>query len=299
MFSIPPLETLVESLQNPLFQEKGVSLSVLRLDKLDLYLSGNKWFKLKYNLEEAQNQGLKKLLTFGGAYSNHIVATATAGAKFGFETVGIIRGEETLPLNPRLQYVQDTCGMKLHYVDRETYRDKNNPNFIESLKSLLGDFYLIPEGGSNTLAVKGASEILSFLPQYAPTFDFVCTSVGTAGTLAGLAKSLYDTPTQLLGFASLKNASFLYDDAKKLLQEADCKHFQGFKINLDYHFGGYAKSKPELQDFIEDFQNQYTISIEPVYTGKLFYGVFDLIKKGFFKPFSNILVIHCGGIFPD
>lgn len=296
MFSIPPLENLIEQLENPLFTEKGVSLYVLRLDKLDQYISGNKWFKLKYNLLEAQEKGFQKILTFGGAFSNHIVATARAGELFGFETLGIIRGEETLPLNPRLQFAQDS-GMILHYIDREQYRDKENPLFIEKLKEKFGDFYLIPEGGSNALALHGTAEILSFLPQYPVSFDAVCTCVGTAGTLAGLAVSLFNTQTQLIGIATLKNASFLYDDAHKLLKSGQYTQYQDFGILLDYHFGGYAKSKPELLTFIKEFQEQYSMALEPVYTGKLFYGVFDSIKKGFFKPSSNILVIHCGGIF--
>ncbi|MCU0438097.1 MAG: pyridoxal-phosphate dependent enzyme [Raineya sp.] len=296
MFSIPPLETLIERLENPLFVEKGVSLYVLRLDKLDKYISGNKWFKLKYNLLEAQKKGFQKILTFGGAFSNHIVATASAGKLFNLETIGIIRGEEILPLNPRLQFAQDS-GMALHYLDREQYREKTNPLFIETLKEQFGDFYLIPEGGSNALAIAGTAEILSFLPEYPVHFDAVCTCVGTAGTLTGLAVSLFNTQTQLIGIATLKNASFLYDEAYKLLESGQYTQYQDFNILLDYHFGGYAKSKPALLQFIETFEQQHSISIEPVYTGKLFYGIFDSIKKGFFKPSSNILVIHCGGIF--
>ncbi|KOY85800.1 hypothetical protein AD998_06205 [bacterium 336/3] len=296
MFSIPSLETLIEKLENPLFVEKGVSLYVLRLDRIDTHISGNKWFKLKYNLLDAKEKGFQKILTFGGAFSNHIVATASAGKLFGFETIGIIRGEEILPLNPRLQFAQDS-GMALHYIDREQYRDKENPLFIESLKEKFGDFYLIPEGGSNALSIRGTAEILSFLPQYPIHFDAVCTCVGTAGTLSGLAVSLFNTQTQLVGIATLKNASFLYDDAYKLLESGQYIQYQNFEVLLDYHFGGYAKSKPELLQFIEKFQEQHNIPIEPVYTGKLFYGVFDSIKKGFFKPSSNILVIHCGGIF--
>lgn len=288
---------LIERLSYPFFS-KNRTIDILRLDKIHPLISGNKWFKLKYNLLEAQNQGQKTLLTFGGAYSNHIVATAAAGKLFNFETIGIIRGDElnqNEKLNPYLQKASE-LGMKLHFVSREAYRQKNEDFFIENLQKKFGNFYLLPEGGSNSFAVKGTSEILNFLKTENLHYDYVCTCVGTGGTLAGIAASLVDLPTQLLGFSVLKNGVFLYDDTFRLLQKAQIQKFQPFEIILDFHFGGYAKKKPELLKFIQDFSSVTNICIEPVYTGKLFFGVADLIGKGYFPNNSKILLIHCGGV---
>jgi 1-aminocyclopropane-1-carboxylate deaminase len=296
MLVVPPLESLVEHIENPLYAQKRVYLYVLRLDKIDPLISGNKWFKLKYNLQQAQKEGHTKILTFGGAYSNHILATAAAGAELRIPTIGIIRGEKTEPLNDRLQKASQ-LGMQLHYISREQYREKNNTNFLAYLHQLFGSFYVIPEGGSNALALQGTSEILSFLDAFPTSFDYVCTCVGTGGTIAGLATSLYQKPTRLLGFSVLKNAYFLYDEISELLRSAQVENYQKFELQLDYHFGGYAKTQPELLSFVENFSNLY-MPIEPVYTGKMFYGIHDLILKDFFMPQTRILAIHCGGIFP-
>ncbi len=274
------------------FTEK-VETYVLRLDKIDSYISGNKWFKLKYNLQEARKLGLRKLLTFGGAYSNHILAVASAGERWGFETIGIIRGEKPSVLNARLLQAQK-WGMELHFVSRQSYREKNNVDFVESLRQKFGKFYLIPEGGSNTLAVQGASEILDFLPQLSFSFDYVLCCVGTGGTLAGLAKSLLGTNTKLLGIPVLKNASFLYKDIQNLLQN---QSFQPFELLLDYHFGGYAKKTNELLNFLENFKQKFQIPTESVYTGKMFFAFFDLLGKNYFAENSKVLLIHTGGIF--
>lgn len=269
-----------------------VETYVLRLDKIDSYISGNKWFKLKYNLQKAKELTLNKLLTFGGAYSNHILAVASAGDRWGFETIGIIRGEPPPILNERLLQAQK-WGMELHFVSRQSYREKNNVDFVESLRQKFGKFYLLPEGGSNTLAVQGASEILDFLPQLSFSFDYVLCCVGTGGTLAGLAKSLLGTNTKLLGIPVLKNASFLYKDIQNLLQN---QSFQPFELLLDYHFGGYAKKTSELLNFLENFKQKFQISTEFVYTGKMFFAFFDLLAKDYFAENSKVLLIHTGGI---
>lgn len=294
MFDFAVNSNFIEKLSLPFFPDQ-VSLDVLRLDKIHPLISGNKWFKLKYNLLEAKNQSQNTLLTFGGAYSNHIVATAAAGEIFGFQTIGIIRGEEIQELNPYLQKAKD-LGMRLHFVSREAYRQKNEENFVENLKNTFGDFYLLPEGGSNALALKGTKEILNFLKTENLHYDFVCTCVGTGGTLAGIAASLYGLPTKILGLSVLKNASFLYQEVYKLLEQAHSRDFSSFQLLLDYHFGGYAKHKPELLDFIKNFSSETQIPLEPVYTGKLFFGIVDLLQKGFFPKKAKILLIHCGGV---
>lgn len=272
---------------------KKIEVFILRLDKIDSYISGNKWFKLKYNLREAQKFGFKKLLTFGGAYSNHIVAVASAGERWGFETIGVIRGEKPQKFNERLLQVEK-WGMKLHFVSRQDYQQKKNPDFIQKLEQKFGNFYLIPEGGSNALAVQGTSEILDFLPQLSFSFDYILCCVGTGGTLAGLARSLYATNTKLVGIPVLKNASFLYQEIYKLLQDTP---FQSFELLLDYHFGGYAKKTEKLSAFIQHFEEKFQVPTEFVYTGKMFFAFFDLLEKNFFLQNSKVLLVHTGGVF--
>ena len=288
-----PLDVLEDSLLN----EKQIQLSVLRLDQIHPQMGGNKFFKLKYNLQEAQKLGFDTLLTFGGAYSNHIYATAAAGKHFGFKTIGVIRGEEHLPLNNTLEFATSS-GMDLHYISREQYRLKNNQEFTTQLKNQFGEFYLIPEGGSNALAVKGCAEIVS---QIAEDWDYICTPCGTGGTLAGLIMSL-KSGQKALGFSALRGGSFLYEDVKNLMDiyHTDNQMIIGFseywEIFTEYHFGGYAKKKPELLTFIDNFQNTYQIPLEWIYSGKMFYGIFDLIQKDYFPNGSKIIALHTGGV---
>lgn len=274
-----------------------VNLSVLRLDLLPHTIQGNKFFKLKYNLAEAQKLRLKTLLTFGGAFSNHIYATALAGKLFDFQTIGIIRGEETLPLNPILQHATD-CGMQLHYWDRITYRLNNNEENYQNLKNVFGDFYLIPEGGTNIFALQGSAEIMDFIPT---DWDYICLPCGTSGTLAGLIAGSQGKG-QLLGFSALKG-DFLRSDVQNLLTKYDT-HFntntsiyQNWEINSDYHFGGYAKKTAVLEKFIADFHSQYHIPLEWIYSGKMFIGIFDLIQKDFFPKNAKIVALHTGGVY--
>lgn len=255
------------------------------------HISGNKWYKLYYNLLEAKKLKTDPLLTFGGAYSNHIYATAAAGKEFNFKTIGIIRGEEHLPLNPTLQFAKE-CGMEINYVDRSKYRNKTDTNFIKELKNKYGKFYLLPEGGTNALALKGCSEIIDTINI---EFDYICTPCGTGGTLAGLICGL--NPTQkAIGFSVLKGGAFLLDDVKKHIQNYNGNEYKNWNINLDYHFGGYAKLTKELISFIQEFEKEFKIPIEPIYSGKMFYGLFDLIKKGAFKKEKTIIALHTGGL---
>ncbi len=249
------------------------------------HISGNKYRKLKYNILEAQAQQHHTLLTFGGAYSNHIAAVAAAGKKFGFKTIGIIRGDElTEASNPTLDYAK-ACNMHLHFVNRDTYRQKADAGFSNTLSSQFGDFYLIPEGGTNALAVKGCEEILTESDAY---FDFICCAVGTGGTISGLINS--SLPHQkVLGFPALKG-DFLREEISKFA------HKSHWELITGYHFGGYAKINTELIGFINKFKNDYNIPLDPVYTGKMMYGVYDLIAKGFFPEGSKILAIHTGGL---
>lgn len=271
----------------PIHFPNEIELFIKREDLLHPVISGNKFRKLKYNLAEAKRLGYKKLLTFGGAFSNHIVAVAGAGKEFGFETIGIIRGEEIqekINENPSLAVAQQ-FGMKLVFVSRDTYRLKETPEFLEKIQSQFGDFYLLPEGGTNELAIKGCEEILS---DDDIKFTHICASIGTGGTISGLINS--SAPHQnIIGFSSLKG-DFLQNDIAKFANQMN------WSVNCEYHFGGYGKVTNELIEFINSFYIQYEIPLDPIYTGKMMFGIFDLIQNNYFPINSKILAIHTGGL---
>ncbi len=271
--------------------KSGNRFYIKREDKFHHAISGNKWRKLKYNLIEAKRQGKETLLTFGGAYSNHIYATASAGNLFGFKTIGLIRGEEHLPLNPTLTFAKE-IGMEIHYVNRSDYRKRYDNDFIEKIYEQFGDVYLIPEGGTNLLALKGAKEIVDDIEI---DFDYICSACGTGGTIAGIISGL-DNHKYAIGFPVLKGASFLERNITKLIKDFTGKEFNNWHLELNYHFGGYAKIKAELINFIEEFETLNGIKLDPVYTGKMMYGIFDLERKGYFKKGSTIIAIHTGGL---
>ncbi|MCM8568848.1 pyridoxal-phosphate dependent enzyme [Gramella jeungdoensis] len=266
----------------------GIELWIKREDLLHSEVSGNKFRKLKYNLIAARDQNYNTLLTFGGAHSNHIAAAAAAGKKFGFKSIGVIRGDE-LEKNqeiwsPTLKYAS-SCSMKFHFVSREEYRQKDSADFINTLRDSFGEFYLLPEGGTNNLAIKGCEEILT---ENDKEFDFICSSVGTGGTLAGLINSS-EAHQRVLGFSSL-NSDHLQDEVKELVTKSN------WEIILNYHFGGYARVNAALIEFMNEFHKKYKIKLDPVYTGKLVFGIFELVKKGYFPENSKILAIHTGGL---
>ena len=285
-FQLSPLQRI----EDDLLRKKKIELFVKRDDLLHSEVQGNKWRKLKYNLEQARLTGQTTLLTFGGAYSNHIYATAAA-ASLGFKTIGVIRGKESSVLSPTLQFALSK-GMKLHFLSREDYRLKYEESGLNKLKNKFGDFYLVPEGGTNIHALKGVAEIIDELDI---EFDYLCTAVGTGGTLAGLVAALKGQK-QAIGFSSLKGDDTLTATVHKLVSEFSDGNYNHFSINFDYHFGGYARVKPDLIDFIKYFKYRYGIPLEPVYTGKMFYGIFDLIKKDYFPPGSRIIALHTGGL---
>ncbi|AEI50885.1 1-aminocyclopropane-1-carboxylate deaminase/D-cysteine desulfhydrase [Runella slithyformis] len=271
----------------PLFAEHGVRVYFKRDDLLHPFVSGNKWRKLKYNLLEAERSGFTRLLTFGGAYSNHIAAVAAAGQATGFKTTGIIRGEELTEVsNKTLQYASQ-CGMKLQFVTREAYRDK-----IALAADFGTDCYVIPEGGSNALAVKGVQEVMGELQsQLNASFDYLCTAFGTGGTASGLISAPADTKVLVFPALNIQKA--------EVLQHIETfVELQGKKIEvlIDYHFGGYGKETEELTRFIADFEQQTLIPLEQVYTGKMMYGLVDLIRKGYFRRGEVIVVLHTGGL---
>lgn len=282
----------IEPILDPLLEAARVSLYLKRDDLLHPQVSGNKWRKLKHNLLAAGEAGHKTLLTFGGAYSNHIAATAAAGKACGFVTIGLIRGEEQLPLNPTLQLATEQ-GMQLFYVSREGYRQKEDVAVLQELEERFGAFYVIPEGGSNALAVKGCAELIEELD--VKDYDFIALACGTGGTLAGVVAGL-NRRQQALGFPVLKGGSFLKPAVDTLTEAYNGQTYQNFQLMTDYHVGGYAKWSPELIQFINDFKRRHGIPLDPVYTGKLLFGLYDLVKKGWFKPGTRLLAIHTGGL---
>ena len=291
LLPIDPSKSIIQELQHTILDEAGVQLFVKREDLIHPQVSGNKWRKLKYNIEHALTQQHSTLLTFGGAFSNHILATAAVGKLYDFQTIGIIRGEEHLPLNSTLEFAK-SCDMKLQYMDRSTYRKKNTHDVLDRLKDDFGNFYLLPEGGSNTLALKGCAEIMDEIPE---EVQYCCVACGTGGTLAGMLSGA-KAHQQLIGFPVLKGGDFLKEDILQLLAAAGISALCNWQLQTDYHFGGYAKTKPTLNEFIQMFRAAHGFEIEFVYTAKLFYGIFDLVQKGFFERGSQIMAIHTGGL---
>ncbi|EWM11312.1 1-aminocyclopropane-1-carboxylate deaminase/D-cysteine desulfhydrase [Kutzneria sp. 744] len=270
-------------------RDRDVRLYLKRDDLISPDVPGNKWRKLKYNLVAARERGHHTLLTFGGAYSNHIRATAAAGALFGFDTIGVIRGEEHRPLNDSLALAVNR-GMRLTYMDRTTYRRKTSPEVLACLAAEFGDFYLVPEGGTNMLALKGCMELPAEIDL---DFDVLCCACGTGGTLAGLAAGL--RPGQhALGFSALKGGEFLADDVRRLQTEAFGAETGNWSIDFASHFGGYAKRTPELDQFASDFRRRHDVDLDRVYVAKMLHGVFARVRDGRFPAGSVVVAVVTG-----
>lgn len=281
--------------QHPLLEAQQITCFIKRDDLLQLEsmpgdqaFCGNKWRKLKYNLIAAREQGYSTLLTFGGAFSNHIAATASAGKLFGFRTVGIIRGEKTLPLNPTLLFAE-SCGMELHFWSRAQFRQKDQANVLAQLQRDFPGAYVLPEGGTNALALQGCAELAKeILSQEA--VDYICVSCGTGGTLAGIVQGLTGEAFAL-GFSALKG-DFHRAEVHKLLHPAT---WDNWEVATEYHFGGYAKVPQDLLAFLEEMKT-YGLPLEPIYTGKMLWGVLDKVNQGYFPKGSRICVVHTGGL---
>lgn len=287
-----PIQTRNQQVHLPVLKEKKVQLFVKREDEIHPLVSGNKFRKLKYNIKEAKEQEFDTLLTFGGAYSNHILATAVAAKLNGLRSIGVIRGEElgsdlehTLTTNPTLDAAHKN-GMQFVFVSREAYREKTKNDFLQMLRQEHSRFYIVPEGGTNELAVKGCEEILT---DEDTTFDYICSCIGTGGTIAGLIRSA-KSHQKVIGFPALKG-DFLISEVKKYVDQSD-----NWELQTGYHFGGYAKYNSELIHFINQFKKETTIPLDPIYTGKMVYGVLEMIKQGQFPVGSKIVLIHTGGL---
>lgn len=273
---------------------------MLRLDLLHPQVSGNKWYKLRLNLQAAKVQGYDTVLSFGGAYSNHLHALAAAGRMQGFKTIGVVRGESAVPINATLKFAREQ-GMALYHVTRADYRNKSNPAFLASLHERFGDFFLIPEGGANIAGVQGCADIAELLHWSAPAAAtspdserVVALACGTGTTLAGLLLGRRED-YRILGVSALKG-SFLEDDVRMALQSCGVADPGNWRITQEWHGGGFARFSPELLDFIEDFRHRTGIPLEPVYTGKLMLGLYRMLERGEFSRGTEIIAIHTGGL---
>ncbi len=282
-----PVNVPTNEIHLPVLDNRGIRLSIRREDQIHPQLSGNKYRKLKYNMREAEEQGYKTLLTFGGAYSNHIAATAFAANKHGFRSIGIIRGQElarTWKQNPTLTAAAE-MGMQLEFVGRDVYRLRADTDYLEEAKARYGEVYVVPEGGTNELGVKGCEEILQVGDA---GFDLICCSVGTGGTLAGISRSA-SPGLKVLGFPALKG-----DFQGKEIQALGSR--DNWSLAGSYHFGGYGRVTAALVHFINDFREKTGIPLDPIYTGKMMFGLLDMIEKGDFEKGMHLLAIHTGGL---
>ncbi|HEY4322624.1 MAG TPA: pyridoxal-phosphate dependent enzyme [Mucilaginibacter sp.] len=276
----------VHQIKNKLFDKQGLKVSIKRDDLIHPIISGNKWRKLKYILKQAQAVNKSHLVTFGGAYSNHLLATAAAAAKFGFKATGIVRGEEVS--NDTL-FLCRLHGMDLVFTDRESYRDKRT--LFEKYFAGNTDAFFIDEGGASAEGAKGCSELIDELTE---TYDHIFCACGTGTTAAGIINGIqkHNLKTQFHAVPVLKKGEFIKEEISRFLTAP-----VNYELHIGYHFGGYGKVDRELIAFIKHFVAETGILIEPVYTGKMLYALYDLAAKSYFKPGSSILAIHSGGIW--
>ena len=284
------LPSPLQEITDPGLAAASVRLILKRDDLISPDLPGNKWRKLKYNLEAARQDGHRALLTFGGAYSNHIRATAAAGARFGFATIGVIRGEEHQPLNPSLRYAAD-LGMELVYLDRASYRRKTSADVTGPLRSRFGRFYQLPEGGSNALAARGCAELPA---EITVPFDVLCVPCGTGGTLAGVAAGL-STGQRAIGFSALRGGAGFLPDAVRARQDEAFGGPRGrWLVDDEFHCGGFARRTPDLDVFISGFRARHGLTLDWVYVAKMMYGIYAHAQRGTFAPGTTVVAVVTG-----
>ncbi|MEF3073545.1 pyridoxal-phosphate dependent enzyme [Methylobacter sp. Wu1] len=280
-------KSILSRIHDPLLERHEIELWIKRDDLLHPVISGNKWRKLKYILDQVLSSGAHTIISMGGAYSNHLHALAYAGHELGLKTIGLVRGEQPDALNPTLADLQN-WGMELKFVSRSDYRALRHYKGWQDLLGIEPQQYWLPEGGAQALALKGVAELVQ---EISIPYDVLCVPCGTGTTLAGIVEAVPEN-VAVIGFAALKNANFLTGDVESLLS----RPYTNWQINLDYHFGGFAQVDAELMNFIAAFELKAPISLEPVYTGKMLYGLYDLIAKGYFKPGQRIIAVHTGGL---
>lgn len=282
-----PPEVPLSVIDSELYRRAGIQVGILRLDLIHPEISGNKWFKLKHNL--ASLPAGSRVISFGGAYSNHIHALAFAGRQQGLKTVGVIRGEESSAENPSLSDARK-WGMELVFVSREQFRNRHDKVWLADLARKYDGGVIVPEGGSNANAVKGAAEIVELLP---PDTDVVVLPVGTGGTLAGVVSAFGGS---VIGVPVLKGADFLYEDVKTLLSGSGLNEQADWMLDLDGHFGGYGRLKPEVASFKMLFEQRYGVELDCVYTAKMVLAFNYRVVRGLVPEGSRIVLLHTGGI---
>ncbi|GAA59743.1 1-aminocyclopropane-1-carboxylate deaminase [Pseudoalteromonas sp. BSi20652] len=280
--------TITQTIDALWLKNKGIELKIKRDDLLHPLINGNKWRKLKYNLAQMQTQNKTELLTFGGAFSNHIHACAAAGKLFNLTTHAVVRGPELDQSNPTIQFVKQ-CGMQLHVVNRIEYRLRNDPHYLKDLQARFPNAYILPEGGTNYFAVPGCAELAQSLPKH----DYLVCPTGSGGTLAGLIEGSQVT-TQVIGVAVLKQAKYLEEEVRKLSHKANTQ--TNWQLLCDFHDGGYGKFTPALWQFCQEMAKNHDLPLEPIYSGKMMYALWQLIKQDYFPAGSKIIAIHTGGL---
>lgn len=299
--SPPVLPSPVQSLEHPLFQQHGVRVFIKRDDLIHPIISGNKWRKLKGNLAHAKALNKKGVLTFGGAYSNHIHALAYACQQQGLASLGIIRGEEHYQSNYTLRWAKH-WGMTLSFVDRETYRQRHQQGFLDELSKAYPDYIIVPEGGSNSLALSGMAEVMTELGDQ-QQFDTLMLPVGSGGSIAGLLSNTTkqgantQSSQRILGVAVLKNAEYLVKEIKQLIgKETSSSSTTSWQLLTEHHCGGYAKYSVEDANRLADIIEITGVPFEPVYSGKMVLALFQLLEQGYFAEGQTIMLLHTGGL---
>ncbi len=277
--------------------DAGIELLVRRDDLVDPELSGNKFYKLFFNLRVAREQGFTRLLSFGGAYSNHLHALAAAGKRYGFSTLGVVRGERPAQLSPTLSDAE-AWGMKLVFINRTDYRDKSEPELLAELRACYGEFYLIPEGGANLAGARGMQLLGRALEQQLKgDYTAICIACGTGTSLAGLAAGINSTKLAV-GFSVLKGEGGLGDIVSTIYHQLRASDVAAnWRLITGFHAGGYGKKHPEyLSQFWQNFERNSGIPLDPVYTVKMFWGINSLAQQGYWPRGSRIVAIHSGGL---
>ena len=291
--------TPLQKIDHALFSRHNVELFIKREDLVHPQISGNKWYKLRHNLLYAREQGFTRLVSFGGAFSNHLHALAFAGHYFGFETIGFVRGEVHEPLNPTLADAVG-WGMKLYPLSRSEYRRRSEAAFVQRLVEPLQRCFVIPEGGANEWALAGCADILTGISQQLADYDYVCVPCGTGATLAGIVAALEASgragKVKVLGFSALKGNKSLVGEVSTMLADFSVAGINNWQIIDEFHGGGFAKITPELVAFMQQWYEQTGIALEPLYTGKMLLGLCELVARGDFAAGSKLVAVHTGGM---
>ncbi len=284
--------TPLQPLTKAIFQHKNIQVWLKRDDLNHPLIQGNKLHKLKYNLQKAKQLNCDTLISFGGAYSNHIAALSIAGKEQGFRTLAYIRGDELKNTPEKWSHTLKEAhkyGMEFVFLTRQDYRKKNSDSFLKNLSQQQPNAYIIPEGGTNSLAVKGFKETINHLDIQCPEWTHLFTAVGTGGTLSGLSKYANEKQ-KIQGVATLKNAGYLEEDIGKLTPK------KNWQLLTEYHGGGYAKNNPQILDIQTWFEQNFNVLLDPIYTNKMVFGFMEELRKDNIAENAKVILYHSGGL---